>query len=416
MFDMVADRPLKIAHCVGLHLLGGVERAYCEFINFKSHIFSVEHHTILVKNHIVPFLREQVSRGSSSIHAFLPDRLFNKAKIPKIVPGYRSVRKWHRKRLLAKIQPDVLVLWSRPELITLGKRVPALKIIYYEHGASWFFTSDVRMRRLRDRVSGVICNSFAAKRMLELKWGDWGDGRIKVCLNAVRPDCLPPVPKMKLLPQGRPFRLGLAGRVESLKGMPLALHALAELKKRGISCELAVAGEGKELQKLRTLSRNLTLGNQVSFLGVVQNMSTFYEAIDCFLCPSLREPFGLVCAEAMAHGCPVIAATVDGLPEVVLHGETGFCLEATLPLEDYPAFGGAMDDVPGLIYNPVSDRLEPPKLLDPRLIADAVAELVHHASQYETMSQAASLRARERFDHQRHAQDVLEAMIAFCKR
>lgn len=301
-------------------------------------------------------------------------------------------------------------------MIRLGKKLPALKIIYYEHGASWFIRNDNRMRQLRKRVSGVICNSFAAKRMLELRWGDWGDGRIKVCLNAVRPECLPPVPKIKRLPQGRPFRLGLAGRVESFKGMPLALHALAELKRRGIQCELAIAGEGKELQELRDLSRNLALDNQVSFLGVVQHMSTFYDNIDCFLCPSLREPFGLVCAEAMAHGCPVIATKVDGLPEVVLHGETGFCLEASLPLEEYPAFGGITDDMPELIYNPVSDRLEPPRLLDPDLIADTVAALLCHASQYERMSRAASVLAREVFDYERHARDVLNTMIAFCLR
>jgi glycosyltransferase involved in cell wall biosynthesis len=198
--------------------------------------------------------------------------------------------------------------------------------------------------------------------------------------------------------------------------MPLALHALAELKRRGIACELAVAGEGKELQKLRTLSRQLALDNHVSFLGVVEDMSTFYDNIDCFLCPSLREPFGLVCAEAMAHGCPVIATKVDGLPEVVLHGETGFCLDASLPLQDYPAFGGATDDVPELIYNPVSDSLEPPKLVDPRLIADAVARLLDPGAQYETMSRQASVLAREKFDYKRHAHDVLETIIAFYER
>lgn len=407
---MASDSFLKIAHYVGLHLVGGIERAYCDFINFKSHDFFVEHHTILVKNHIAPILREHVSRGSSSIHAFLPDRLFNKAKIPNFV------RNWHRKRVLATIQPDVLVLWSRPGMITVGKKFPTLKIIYYEHGASWFVQNAKRMRQLRERVSGVICNSLAAKRMLELRWGDWGDGRIEVCLNAVRPDCLPFAPKTKRLPHGRPFRLGLAGRVVSLKGMPLALHALAELRSRGIPCELAVAGEGKALQELRTLSRKLALDNHVSFLGVVEDMSTFYDTIDCFLCPSLREPFGLVCVEAMAHGCPVIATKVDGLPEVVLHGKTGFCLEPSLPLEDYPALGGATDDVPEFIYNPVSDRLEPPRLLDPHLIADTVEGLLHHASRYNAISRAASVLARERFDYERHAQDVLNTMIAFYHR
>lgn len=103
---MLADSPIKIAHYVSLHLVKGLERACCEFINFNAYEPSVEHHTILVENHTAPILREYVSTESSSIHAFSPDTLFNKARLPK------CVHEWIRKRVFAKIRPNMSLLSS----------------------------------------------------------------------------------------------------------------------------------------------------------------------------------------------------------------------------------------------------------------------------------------------------------------
>ena len=51
--------------------------------------------------------------------------------------------------------------------------------------------------------------------------------------------------------------------------------------------------------------------------------SGLYERASVVVCPSQREGFGVVCAEAMAHGRPVVASAVGGLRDLVVDSETG---------------------------------------------------------------------------------------------
>ena len=398
---------LKIAHIVSLPRVGGLELAYSEFINQRFESVAVEHHTILTREFVVPFLKDYIQQGSKSIHT-LPS--YKSKKIIRWLPGLRDYK---RKRFFKKIMPDILVIWSKPNIRYILSIKDYVRTVYYEHGASWFEKKESKMKEFLKSVSGIICNSFAAKRMLELKWDIERSTRIEVCLNAVRPDCVPSSYQTKKMPQDRPFRLGTAGRLSPHKGLPLVIHALLELRKRGFPCELSVAGTGKELEKLRLLSRELEVEKNVEFLGFVDDMSAFFSRIDCFVCPSLREPFGLVCAEAMAHGCPVIATKVDGLPEVVQDLETGFCIAPSLSLEEYTKFGGDLNGLPEYVYNPVTDRLEDPKILDPHSIADAVETLYSDPNMYERMSYSANQIALDKFDYNDHAAQILETLMRF---
>jgi glycosyltransferase involved in cell wall biosynthesis len=51
-----------------------------------------------------------------------------------------------------------------------------------------------------------------------------------------------------------------------------------------------------------------------------------YSHAGVFVCPSIYEPFGIINLEAMACGCAVVASAVGGIPEVVVHGETGYLI------------------------------------------------------------------------------------------
>jgi starch synthase len=54
-----------------------------------------------------------------------------------------------------------------------------------------------------------------------------------------------------------------------------------------------------------------------------------YSHAAVFCCPSIYEPFGIINLEAMACETPVVASAVGGIPEVVVHGETGFLVPLT---------------------------------------------------------------------------------------
>jgi glycosyltransferase involved in cell wall biosynthesis len=143
-------------------------------------------------------------------------------------------------------------------------------------------------------------------------------------------------------------------------------------------------------------------------------MREFYSRVDCLVHPPLTEAFGLVAVEAAAHGCPVIAAAIDGLPEAVADGVSGRCVAPSLPLADYRVLGGSLDGIPRLVYEPRSDALVEPPLVDPRALAAAVAELFADARAYETTSAAASAHVLASPTFAQHVDAVL-AVVDECR-
>lgn len=83
----------------------------------------------------------------------------------------------------------------------------------------------------------------------------------------------------------------------------------------------------------------LGVGDRVTFLGLREDIPEVLADLDVLVhCPTLPEPFGRVLAEAMAVGCPAVAASCGGIPEVVMDGVTGFLV----PPNDVSGFASAV--------------------------------------------------------------------------
>src|SRR5699024_5854994 len=159
-------------------------------------------------------------------------------------------------------------------------------------------------------------------------------GQTRVCFNALRPSLRPDHAEVRQLARDRPLRLGVVARLEPIKGVALALQALAALRADQVDAVMHIAGDGPERMHLQALARQLGGAEDVMLAGLVADMGAFYRGIDVLVHPALREPFGQIAVEAGAHGCPSVVAAVDGLPEVIRHGETGLCVAPELPLQD----------------------------------------------------------------------------------
>ena len=83
-------------------------------------------------------------------------------------------------------------------------------------------------------------------------------------------------------------------------------------------------GDGPERQNSERLSRQLGICDDVRFLGKQDPIEELLAICDLFLIPSESESFGLSALEAMACEVPVISSNSGGLPEVNIHGVTGF--------------------------------------------------------------------------------------------
>jgi N-acetyl-alpha-D-glucosaminyl L-malate synthase BshA len=94
--------------------------------------------------------------------------------------------------------------------------------------------------------------------------------------------------------------------------------------RREIPAKLLLVGDGPERTYIEELCQELKLTDDVRFLGKLEAIEEVLSVADLFLMPSETESFGLAALEAMACQVPVISSNTGGLPELNLHGITGF--------------------------------------------------------------------------------------------
>lgn len=88
--------------------------------------------------------------------------------------------------------------------------------------------------------------------------------------------------------------------------------------------KLIMIGDGPERDKAVNVAIELGIRNKVIFMGKSDDIEKILCFSDLFLLPSEKESFGLAALEAMAHRVPVISTNTGGLPEVNIHGKSGF--------------------------------------------------------------------------------------------
>jgi glycosyltransferase involved in cell wall biosynthesis len=110
-------------------------------------------------------------------------------------------------------------------------------------------------------------------------------------------------------------------RLETQKGVDVAVRALPGIRERFPKAELVVLGEGAQRAELEELAGGL--GVPVHLLGRVPDVAAWLRRADLLVHPARWEGFGLALLEAMLAAKPVVATNVSSIPEIVVDGETG---------------------------------------------------------------------------------------------
>lgn len=136
------------------------------------------------------------------------------------------------------------------------------------------------------------------------------------------------------------------GRLVSRKGFDTVIQAMPRVRRAVPGARLVVCGDGPDRDRLEGLAESHGLNSAVMFPGYVpeQEKREYLHACDVFAMPSREEEggniegFGIVYLEAAACGKPSIAAETGGVPEAVLHEETGLLV----PPDDPDALADAI--------------------------------------------------------------------------
>ncbi|HEX3008157.1 MAG TPA: glycosyltransferase family 4 protein, partial [Bacteroidales bacterium] len=224
-----------------------------------------------------------------------------------------------------RIHTIILGLPSDVKAVGLASKLAGVKNIIYRRGTALPVHNTLLNRFLFSKViTRVLANSGEIKkRFLENNPLLIEEDRINVIYNGVKVNGV----NFQNKEVSQEVLIGNAGRLVEQKGQKFLIDLARELTNRCLNFRILIAGKGplrKSLEEYATLNE---VKEKISFLDFVENMDTFLEKIDIFVLPSLHEGSANILIEAMAKAKPIVAFNISSIPEIVMHGETGFLAE-----------------------------------------------------------------------------------------
>lgn len=181
------------------------------------------------------------------------------------------------------------------------------------HPNPWIFKREIMGLRKADHVIAV---SAYTRGLLMREYGISGD-KITVLHNGSH-DALPQ--KRSIGPKNSRHPLVLfLGRLTVQKGAAYFIEAARTVAARNPDVRFVIAGEGYLLPQLIAQACKVGLQDRIIFAGRVTSAEAkkLYAKAECFVMPSVSEPFGLVALEAITHGAPVVLSKQSGAAEVI---------------------------------------------------------------------------------------------------
>jgi glycosyltransferase involved in cell wall biosynthesis len=184
--------------------------------------------------------------------------------------------------------------------------------------------------RLTERVVDRFTAVSESVRQRLLRERRLAPGRVATIHNGIEVEDYDP----SRIPAGR-FRrqLGLGpdvplvggiGNLEWLKGFDHFLAAAVEILSGLPQARFVIVGDGPDRAELEGRAQLMGLGARCIFAGFQRDIPSVLADLDVFVLSSVREGLPMVLLESMAMQRPIVATCIDGVPEVLTHGETGW--------------------------------------------------------------------------------------------
>jgi glycosyltransferase involved in cell wall biosynthesis len=149
--------------------------------------------------------------------------------------------------------------------------------------------------------------------------------KIVIIPNAIDPASFEPSPVPRQDP--RPYPIGFVGRLDPIKRVPDLVEAAALL---GDLVHLHVFGDGPDRAAIEREIAGSGAAERVTLHGMVDGPAVAMRQIGCLVLASVSEGMPMVVIEAMAAGVPVVGADVPGIGELIVDGENGVLVPASV--------------------------------------------------------------------------------------
>lgn len=172
------------------------------------------------------------------------------------------------------------------------------------------------LKELSRLVTTVVVSDLSKRLYQGLKW----PGKLLVIPNGIDVSRL-----QKAGSKAMPPRIGSIARLSPEKGIDILLEAITEVPEM----DLVIVGKGKEEGYLRKIIDERRLSDRVTIKNTINDVGELYSSLSIFVLPSIdHDPFGLVAAEAMYMGIPVIVTDQCGIADVLTHKKDALIVDA----------------------------------------------------------------------------------------
>lgn len=245
-------------------------------------------------------------------------------------------------------------------------RITGVSYIITEHMSPFPFKYFVEKNgKLADRIRYPYNRSkvnIAVSFALADKMTAFGVPNIKVIHNSVDEQIFQP-PK-DILPSD-PFTFFTLGRMTAQKGIDILLKAI-KLIPPDKKIRFRIGGDGENLEAYKKLAIKLDIDKCINWLGNLNQAQVASEMQNChaFVLPSRHESMGIVFAEAIACGKPVIGTSCGG-PEEIINNTNGYLI---LPENSIERHDRETHDRASLLANAIRKMIENYSQFDPKTI------------------------------------------------
>lgn len=320
-------RILTVTNYYPPHFIGGYEIACKETMDFLKE-----------KGHEVVVVTSDYHKSDTKEDGILRDmHLINHNKTSRV---QKKLDEYHNYKTVMNAikttKPDLVYFWSLRgiglSVIEAAQKQNIPKV--FEIGDFWMYGYRQQGSILKQKIKSFLpfLNDKNIPITPTICVSEWVAKEMK---NVYKSDTTYVYPNATLVPKKKTsnnteLRFVFAGRIDEEKGLDLAIEALNKFATLhptySFSFDIYGSGEQTYMDKCKALAK--PIASMVNFKGKVHSKEEIYSNASVLLMPTrMREPFGLVLIEAMAHGCAVIATNAYGPAEIIDHGENGLLFE-----------------------------------------------------------------------------------------